>query len=166
MIRSLRQRHRSIWIVLLVLLPAGFVAGIAMRRDVATAPPPESLSAEPPGDWRSAGTLEQFWPELGVNAHLFDVSSTADTPPGRGIALSGPSALGIADPLLYWSATAPSGAALPADAHLLGSITMPVSPRFPLPSQATDTAGNLIVYSMGHQEVVATAPLRPAGSQK
>ena len=62
------------------------------------------------------------------------------------------------DPLLYWSAS-PAQGALPSDARLLGPLSAAPVQRFPLPAER----GQLIVYSLGHAEIVAQGPL-PSGA--
>lgn len=64
------------------------------------------------------------------------------------------------DVLVYWAPGGAPSAALPADAHLLGRLGSPVVHRFRLPTHAAQAdAGELVLYSLGHQEVVATATL-------
>ena len=44
MIRSLRRRHRAIWIALAILLPVLFVAALRARREPATQELPPALA--------------------------------------------------------------------------------------------------------------------------
>lgn len=70
-----------------------------------------------------------------------------------------------ADPLLYWSRTASGpGAALPADARLLGVLRRgSLSPEL-APEGAGP--GHLLLYSLAHQEVVERlAVAAPGGSR-
>lgn len=70
------------------------------------------------------------------------------------------------DVLVYWTPERFSGATLPQDAHLLGRIGGTSVRRFVLPDHgplqgaaAPNHAGSLVLYSLGHQEVVTVAVL-------
>jgi hypothetical protein len=66
--------------------------------------------------------------------------------------------------LLYWSRD-PVVDSLPRNAHLLGRISGTHASRFALPTAAmrdrSDGSGVLVVYSLGHQAIVASARLEP-----
>ncbi|MBY0399675.1 hypothetical protein K2X89_05225 [Myxococcota bacterium] len=79
--------------------------------------------------------------------------------------------------LVYWVSEAQPGDRLPDSAHLLGRLAGPLAQRFTLPARAltrigtasstaspepSTASGALVVYSLGHQEIVATARLAPA----
>lgn len=77
--------------------------------------------------------------------------------------------IGLPDVLVYWVAPREDagGEGLPADAHLLGRIGGTVARSFRLPAHAETPSsegsmGRLVLYSLGHQEVFASASL-PAG---
>ncbi|MDA0322401.1 MAG: hypothetical protein O2923_06745 [Verrucomicrobia bacterium] len=159
MIRCLRQRHRVIWLMLLVLLPTGFVAGLSVRDRPTPASAPQALAATDLGSWTTVRAIEGFWPDLGVTVHCFRFDASGAAAALAGVALTGPASLGLADPLLYWSPVAATADALPDQATLLGSVTMPTSSQFVLPEMGGGHNGHLILYSMGHQRVVASAPL-------
>lgn len=78
--------------------------------------------------------------------------------------------------LVYWSPGEITGGQIPDDAHLIGRLTSSRPHRFALPetnagrtadsigraNEETSAArGQLVVYSLGHQEIVATARLGP-----
>lgn len=74
--------------------------------------------------------------------------------------------------LVYWLAGDFDGTRLPDDARLLGRLTGSHAQRFALPagvatagaSGAEDVeSGTLVVFSLGHGEIVATARLAPEG---
>lgn len=160
MIRSHRRAH--LWIHF-VLWPLAFVllaAGIAGRRPVPLLGAWPSFLADPPAAAReilwSREDLFDGWPAR-VTAR---VDGSIDVKPLRPIDRP--------DLLLYWAAGAVSGTALPGDAHLLGRITGTTVQRIRLPDRLPDGPaeyGSLVVYSLGHQEIVATAilPSRSAG---
>lgn len=60
--------------------------------------------------------------------------------------------------LLYWIPGAFTGDELPDDARLLGRVTGTHAQRFASPANG----GSLVVYSLGHGAIVASARLEPA----
>lgn len=109
-----------------------------------TLPAPLAASARPAGAplsssdtlWTGAALRTERFPEL--------------------LLLSPLEPLRVPDPLLYFSATAPEGEALPEHARLLGAVSDAPEQPFPLPAEAQ---GHLILYSLGHDRVVAHAAL-------
>lgn len=72
--------------------------------------------------------------------------------------------------LVYWLPGAFDGARLPDDARLLGRLTGSHAQRFALPPEVAtadasgvddDETGTLVLFSLGHGEIVATARLAP-----
>lgn len=97
MIAPLRQAHRRTFAALAVLLPAVFIAGLAMRH-----PEPVPAAAAAKHDRRSS---EEAFTAV-IRGHEIEVR-IAD-------------GWKVPDPLLYWSASRPTNRTLPADAELLG----------------------------------------------
>jgi hypothetical protein len=68
--------------------------------------------------------------------------------------------------LVYWLPGTQVGDALPDSAQLLGRLAGTQVQRFRLPPRATASTsgrGSLVVYSLGHQAIVAVAPLSSIG---
>lgn len=62
------------------------------------------------------------------------------------------------DVLAYLCATAPEGKDLPVDAILLGSVSGSSGNRLALPSSMPIEARFVVLYSLGHQEVIDVKP--------
>ena len=150
MILSLRQRHRRTFTVVGILLPVVFIAGVVARR---TVPEPSRLPREL--SFTSAQTFTatgnkrddafenvpvgvQFWRELSTGQYA--------------VGFSAPKDFAKPDLIAYWIPGKPTNRTdLPANAVLLGSF---VATALPLPAEATNTEGALILFSLGNQEIV------------
>ena len=149
MIRSLRQRHRHVFAVLTVILPAVLVAGVAARRPV---PAIESL---PDALMPKAAT---FTGKVWSRDDLFSKSAVRvvlqrEREKGAfAVQLSVSEKFIEPDLLVYWSAGS-SGATknLPDDAVLLGVFNGSLPLR--LPSERS-VIGTLILYSLADGEIV------------
>ena len=64
------------------------------------------------------------------------------------------------DLLLYWSSEPSEDSSLPTQAHLLGSLANTGVTRFPAPAHMM-TNGYLLIYSLGHQEVISSTTYEP-----
>lgn len=155
MIRPLRIRHRRWTTALAVLLPAGVVLALATRPapPPATALPP-ALAPEPPAARPLAG-----WQGLWRGTEL---TTRIGAVPDGGLRLDlEPSApVRAPDLLVYWhpdTGATPGDPALPHGATLLGRFAGGAY-GLPLPA-AAHGGGGLILYSLAHGEVVATAEL-------
>lgn len=152
MIASHRRAHLWIHLVLWPVAFALLAAAVANRRPVPLVGAWPSFLMDAPTApseilW-SREDLFDGWPAR-VTAH---VDGSIDVKPLR--------PLDRPDLLLYWTTGAIAGAALPGDAHLLGRITETTVHRFRLPEHPPEhKQGSLVVYSLGHQEIVATAIL-------
>jgi hypothetical protein len=144
-IRSLRARHRGIFVLLLLTLPAAFATALLGRRALTPEAPP-TLSTTLPEVWR-----ELQWPR-------FDAVLGLRYDPTRTLALRLQSWKEPAAPvlLLYWSPSEPTDDSLPPAARLLGSAAS--APReFTL--EAAAPRGWLVLYSLGHSEVLGSLPV-------
>lgn len=151
-IRSLRVRHRAIFVLLALLVPAGYAAALLGRR----APPPasdwpalESPSA-PDGEPRTV-----LWSTLELLTELRRADDGALHV--RAQSWSEPAAPALA---LYWSARAPTDGELPGDARFVGALGG-ATRDFVL--RDTPAGGWLVLYSLGHGEVQGALELEGGG---
>ena len=151
MILHLRQRHRRLFSVLGVLLPAAFIAGIAARRPV------PSMGLLPDG---LASTAVQFpfreWRRVDLFSKAPVQVSCVREESGRGrLALEFAAGQDFVKPdlIVYWldGRTAVADT-LPEDARLLGAFTPGVP--LPLPEDAVKSQGVLVLYSLADGEIV------------
>jgi hypothetical protein len=188
-----RRIHRLIVLFLAPVALGVFVAAVIDRASAPDASPAANLlrrtsvsvdRAIERGDviW-SREDLFVNWPAR-VIAYQFsgEVAERGPVPSShRALEIKPLRPIGKPDVLLYWapategaSTQSPDGRALtslPADAHLLGRIGGTGIRRFKLPGHGDWTAsrasgGSLILYSLGHQEVIAAGGLPPlSGSE-
>jgi hypothetical protein len=149
MTRALRQRHRLIFMVLGLALPVAFGLGIAARRAAPV------MNALPPSIAGTPQSGMQVWEreDLFTNAPIA-VRLTQDA--GR-LAISTKAMADFVKPdlLVYWSSGGwRGGDAPPSDAVLLGAFNVP---RLFLPAIAETTPGELILFSLADQKVVAVS---------
>ena len=158
MIRPLRTRHRVMVTVLAVTLPILFVAGLLARK------PPAEMEALPkaiqPFSEAYPTLLAEapnLWGELAIITRLH-----ADATPASHLAveLHPEVYLKAPDVLVYWHLGAlPAEDTIPDEAYLLGALAGTRTRHFALPDTALHTDGHLILYSLGHQQTIATARL-------
>jgi hypothetical protein len=152
-IRSHRRRHLWIFAVLAVILPIVLVAAIGVKRRAPRVDRmPRVLSEPSTSTWTAVAGTDTEWVDWNMNTRLL----TSDSLRSRlGVELTLTRALEVPDVAVYW--TARTGAApdqLPRDAVLLGTIGKIGAQRLPLPPQATETGGNLVLYSAAHHSVL------------
>ena len=157
MIRSLRKRHMATFSVLLVVLPLLYALALSVRSE------PKSVD-ELPAFGDDAAAFSVVLAERAHDSSAFKATTriVADQSPAGQIRLEIALHANIEAPdmLLYWSASdVESGGQLPSNAYLLGSLQAASRQQVPLPSAAREKDGRLILYSLGHQEVVASVPL-------
>ncbi len=155
MIRALRRRHLVVVGVFAPIVLGLFGAGIAMRlpRASAAALPGETeqvISPQAGAEWSGLGSEEDYRMRnvtldgaLGIEI----VSDLAKHP----------------DVLAYWISTDEDPEGLPTSAVLLGALPSPGRRAFSLPKGA-DLPGRVILFSLGHGEVVASATVSEEGS--
>src|SRR5690349_666722 len=118
MILPLRKRHRRIFIVMGVFLPAIFLAGVAARKPLPVlSSSSESSSIQSPGSFSAQWTRDDLFPAVRIKTMLLsEVSST-----GRlAFQFSSPGNFLKPDLLLYWiEGTAGTSNSLPEDSILL-----------------------------------------------
>jgi len=149
MIRKLRQRHRRIIAVLGILLPLLLIVGIVLRRAVPQSETLLSDSSPPTTTFTATGyERDDLFERSPVRVRLYRDHG------------SGALAVGLVatkdflkpDLLAYWSVTRPaSNDRLPPDARLLGAF---VSTMLVLPPEATNTDGQLTLFSLANRKIV------------
>jgi hypothetical protein len=157
MIRPLRQRHRVMVLTLAVLLPAGFVLGIATRKSVPTVPAlPTPLASEAHRFHSALWAREDLWPRHPIRTRLLADESGAQL----AVELAPKEAIVLPDVLVYWvpGETAVRNT-LPDSAFLLGTLSANPPRPLPLPPDASRRQGALILYSLADQEIVETSRL-------
>ncbi|MGC3957384.1 MAG: hypothetical protein QM813_05315 [Verrucomicrobiota bacterium] len=162
MIRPLRQRHRRMFAVLGVLLPVAFVVGIAARKTAAPAEtlPPE-LSPQTQAFTATGDERADLFAKSGVKVRLWQDLSTRQ----YAVGFLAPKDFVKPDLIVYWLAGQPDVSdKVPAAATLLGSF---VATALPLPNEATEKEGVLILFSLADQEVVEVSkPVRFSASKQ
>jgi len=152
MIRPLRQRHRVMILTLSVLLPAGFVLGIAARKPVPTVPLlPGPVGGEALRFDSPLWAREDLWPKHSIRTRLL-----ADESGGRlGVELTAKEPIARPDLLLYWvPGERELDDTLPDNAFLLGALSADPPCALPLPPDASREQGVLILYSLADHEIV------------
>lgn len=159
MIRPLRERHRIVATTLALVLPVGFVAAIAARRD---APRSET--------WQTGATIVD---EPGPGAQWIPLSGSADFElhwktgrasdgSGRLLALWPQQDPRRPQVLVYRTKQRQDSEQLPEDAVLLGALAGTEVRRFPIAEAAMAFDGRLLLYSLGHQEIIGRFDLPAA----
>ena len=156
MIAPLRNRHRRVVTVLAVLVPVGFVAGILSRSPDPTA---EAIPGELRAELREAPgqvvwARSDLWRDLPVDTALNRASD------GRlFLTLQPRSDLKRPEVLAYWAPPGESEKPVPENAVLLGRLQGTLPSIFELPGVANGTPGRLLLYSLGHQELLKIVSL-------
>lgn len=156
MIRRLRRRHLRLVTGVAVIAAAGVVAALAARPEWPLAPAPAApATAVPMGEW------EGLWEGAELTTRLAaDAAGTLRLDLDLDLDATGDPA--VPDPLVYWSPEpAQPGGPLPAGSVLAGALVDGRARGLGLPPDAA--GGTLVLYSLAHQRVVATATLPGAG---
>ena len=158
MIAPLRRRHRRMTAALALAVPALYVLALSGR-------PPEPVAETLPSALAGDPPPGEVVNEYGA---LFIGQAVAVRLRGGGspwwIELEPREPVTRPEVLVYWTPETPAVAdRLPADAFLLGALAGRRTLAFALPEDALGRAGQLVLYSLGHQEVVASAPLPAIG---
>ena len=148
MIRPLRSRHRILTTIMLVVSAGGLGVGLAARRPMPTMTTlPAALSPEAAP---ITTPLPLSWTGEGAPVAALDAR-------GR-LSLTLGEPLRRPDPLLYWAPAAgmgQPGEGLPDGAIFLGAVTGDPAQRLALPDAVGP--GRLLIFSLGHAQVVAAA---------
>ncbi len=158
MIAPLRRRHRWLTGLLAVVVPVVFALALASRPAV---PVSESLpEALAPATQASGGVVGS---DLAFEALPMTARVTRDGANFR-IQVVPTEALAKPEVLAYWT---PAGSALdrlPTDAWLLGAVGGLRPQAFTVPEAVQGREGQLVLYSLGHQEVLGAVALPAIGS--
>ncbi len=152
MIRPLRQRHRAMVLTLSVLLPAGFVLGIATRKPVPTDMAlPDKIAGDIPLYDSALWMREDLWQRSSIRTRLL-----AQTAGDRlAVELRPKAEIARPDVLVYWipGEQKPQDN-LPDNAFLLGALSMNPVRALPLPPNARREKGALVLYSLAGHEII------------
>ena len=150
MTRPLRQRHRRMVIALGIFLPIAFAVGLAARKPApVVAQLPAALAAPSKAFEMVEWERSDLFTKSPIQVRLLREQKGA----GRfAITLSPAKDLVKPDLIVYWITGSPSITdTLPNDARLLGGFG---SVALPLPGEATNTSGVLVLYSLADHEIV------------
>jgi len=164
-IHPLRRRHRLLITALAVVVPTLYLLALAARPSF-----PEDgwgRGGIPPSlePIKEVGRELAAWPDLWPEPVRLTTRLVAMPDGLRALELLPVAPPDAPDLLLYWTPAAhqgdpaSAGETLPGEAWLLGPFA-PESPiPLPLPEVAWEGGGTLLLYSLGHQRLVAHAAL-------
>ena len=140
--RSLRKRHRAMFVTLAVVTPLLFVAGLAVRQSVPAVQDPRVQRAQ-----AGHGDLELLGEDTAPDGLPIRVSWLRAAGAGRrrevGLELVGP--VKRPDLLVYWDDHPGDGGELSEEARLLGRIGERLQVNWEVPTPSS--AGRLVFYS-------------------
>ncbi len=154
MIAPLRRRHRLWFPILAVVVPILYVLALAARPRPPIAELPAALAGSVDGEL--VRETEDLFGDHPVTTRVRRGDG------GWQVELEPAAVIVRPEVLVYWSASA-AGESLPAEAFLLGSLAGVRARVFDLPTAALGRDGWLVLYSLGHQEVVGAAELAAVG---
>jgi hypothetical protein len=158
MIQALRRRHRRIITGLAVVLPLAFSAGLVMRRPQPVMPAiPSPLLPSAPAFTKILLEKNDLWRGLEIRTRVY----VDHDPPRRVLVeLQPQNEIVSPDLLVYWhEGESSSENHPPENSYLLGALAGKRPGRFVLPEAALLRDGQLILYSLGHQQILAATPL-------
>ena len=148
MIQPLRNMHRRAFVALALILPALLLVGLGARH------PGTSLTPRSPELPATAYLLREsngLWTQHSIATKFYGIS---DSPNEIYVVLRPMQPLNEPDLLLYWCANTPQGNSLPSESILVAPYTADEAFAIPLEKER---AGNLILFSLGHQAVFDSA---------
>ena len=151
MIRRLRQRHRVMSGGLLLAVIGSGIALISRPTDAVMEQLPSPLT-------EAAASAAQ---PLKSGDDLWDGAQLRTTIYPDQVVISPLQPLRHPDCLLYWTPMANREGELPKVARLLGAVAEQPVQRIPVPASLTMSTGHLLIYSLGHSEVIAWLSLAP-----
>ena len=154
MIAPHRSRHRVVFILLALLLPAGFVMALAARPEL-----PTSTEIPLAADERvETGVLVDESDALLDGALVLRVFRGEARRSLPILELEPAGELTLPDALIYWTAGTATDA-LPEDARLVGTIGGLRARRLRLPVEVRDGPSAIVLYSLAHDGILASHPL-------
>lgn len=161
MIRARRRLHRSLFTVLVIVVPVLLATVILFRP---TVPPVASIS---PALIRQGGfaTSESTTPNrVGIDTREFEISAQDDSDTGEIVLEIRPTKVILKpDLLVYWTQQAAPDDSLPPQAVLIGRLSGTARRALRLPKSAVDArTGSILIYSLAHHEIVARIALDEA----
>jgi len=149
MIRPLRILHRRTLTVMGVVLPVAFGLGIAARKPVPQmGVVPVELREATPEPAATVWERRDIFTNAPVQVCLLRATDHLM------VGCAAPTGFVKPDLLVYWSGSPPITDKLPSDAILLGAFT---ASALPLPADAANRDGLLILFSLADQEIIAAS---------
>ena len=162
MILARRQAHFFSFVILAILIPLCFLAGIWLRPSYN----PVDDSAKNNELFYQAGFLTRATNLKALDsaelssANLSAQGETFLNAQGEMLLQLQPSSyLKVPDPLLYWEPGEKQPTEISDRSLLLGNLSGSFQRYFPIPEAMQGKAGNLIIYSSIQQTIFATLPL-------
>jgi hypothetical protein len=162
-IAPLRKSHGLAAASLAVVLPVVISAGLAARAERPTLDLPEPLRAKDSSLPVVLFDRADLWSGAPVRT-LLATDEAGGFATRAAVRLTVEGAGDAPDLLVYWSAN-PAAAGV-SEGVLLGAVAGGAPAWFPLPGAALHSGGRLTLYSLGHDEVIATAELPAAGGAR
>lgn len=162
MILARRKTHFYSFVVLAVVLPVCFLAGILLR------PSYEPVDVATNNLFTQAGFVTQTQPQarkaigstkVKDGTFRFHVETFVNYQGKLVMELKSLSLLQVPDPLLYWEATKEAPTEISDRSILLGNLAGLSRKQFLLPASVRGKAGHLLIYSQGQQKLIAALPL-------
>ncbi|MEC4675018.1 MAG: hypothetical protein VST68_12590 [Nitrospirota bacterium] len=164
MIRARRLTHRSVFLCLIILIPAILVLGLVFRPAVPPFSRPDLSLLKQAGF--STAVPDKLIP-IRVGEHAFEISVGENPTNTATLVIRSVDPLLKPDLLVYWVPETVQGNSLPEFAVLLGELMGQAFRRMPFPTATTTDQGSLVFYSLGHQEVFTQFPIPPlVGTRK
>jgi hypothetical protein len=154
-IAPLRARHRLWTGALAVAVPVLYVLALAARTEPPAVELPPALAEDAFGD--VLREMDDLFAEHAVATRVRRGSG------GFQVELEPATAIVAPEVLVYWSPSAAMGDKMPAEAFLLGSLAGTRARAFALPAAALGRDGWLLLYSLGHQQVLDAGALAAVG---
>ncbi|NEP48610.1 MAG: hypothetical protein F6K65_07145 [Moorea sp. SIO3C2] len=159
MILARRKTHFYSFVVLAVVLPVCFLAGILLR------PSYEPVDVATNNLFTQAGFVTQTQPRKAIGSSKLDdgtfrfhVETFVNYQGKLVMELKSLSLLQVPDPLLYWDPRQEAPTEISDRSILLGNLAGLSRKQFLLPASVRGKAGHLLIYSQGQQKLIAALP--------
>ncbi|MEM7350286.1 MAG: hypothetical protein AAF657_05740 [Acidobacteriota bacterium] len=158
MIAPLRRRHRWMTMLLAVVLPVLYIVALAGRQAepiMAAVPSVLAVGTVAGGEATAEGLAIEGLP-VTARVVLSGSSWTLELTPSEPLARP--------EVLVYWSDTAGPAERLPDGAYLLGAFGGVRAQAYAVSEAVMGRPGSLVLYSLGHQEVLGSVALPAIGT--